>query len=82
MANTKKKLTKSAAVTKLLARDRGATIAEIIKATGWKDHSVRAFLTGVRKAGSLTKEERGDGATAYRLTVAETPAATDDGILG
>jgi hypothetical protein len=79
MANSKKKPTKSAAVTKLLARDRGATIAEIVKATGWKNHSVRAFLTGVRKTGSVTKEERGDGATAYRLTVVEKPSATDAG---
>jgi len=78
MTNTKKKPTKSAAVTKLLARDRGATIAEIVKATGWKEHSIRAFLTGVRKTGSLAKEERSDGATAYRLAV-EPPDANHAG---
>jgi predicted DNA-binding transcriptional regulator len=78
VANTKK-LTKSSAVTNLLARDRGATIAEIVKETGWQNHSVRAFLTGVRKTGSLAKEERVDGATAYCLTVTATSAPTEAG---
>jgi hypothetical protein len=79
MANSKRIPTKSASVTKLLSRERGATIAEMARATGWKDHSVRAFLTGVRKARLLIKEERSDGITAYRLDVAHAPAAIDEG---
>lgn len=67
-----KKPSKSATVTRLLSRGNGATLAEIIKATGWKEHSCRAFLTGVRKANTLLKEERPDGATTYRL---EAPTA-------
>ena len=60
--------TKSGAVRHLLRRERGATIEEIVQATGWKPHSCRAFLTGVRKSdGELTKEERSDGKTAYRI---------------
>ena len=58
---------KSVVVTRMLARGTGATLAEIIKATGWKEHSCRAFLTGVRKKSTLLKEQRSDGATAYRL---------------
>lgn len=81
MLKSPKKTTKSASVTKLLARDRGATIAEIVKATGWKEHSVRAFLTGIRKSAKLIKEQRTDGATAYRISRSEpTPDAKVEAI--
>jgi hypothetical protein len=66
-SNTSRK-TKSGAVRILLRRGHGATIDEIMQATGWKPHSCRAFLTGVRKSdGELTKQERSDGKTAYRI---------------
>ena len=73
MPKPKKPPSKSATVTKLLAREKGASIAEIAKATGWKDHSIRAFLTGVRRKQTLTKEERSDGVTSYRLIGLITP---------
>lgn len=61
--------TKSTTVNRLLRRDKGATLAEIEKATGWQAHSCRAFLTGVRKTGvTLAKEARADGKIAYRVT--------------
>lgn len=61
--------TKAATVGRMLRRDKGATLAEIENATGWKPHSCRAFLSGVRKTGAtLAKEERPDGKTAYRVT--------------
>lgn len=69
------KPTKSASVVKLLSRERGATIAELVKATGWKEHSARAFLTGVRKSSTLIKEERPDGATIYRLAEEQAKVA-------
>ena len=72
MPKQTKKPSKSATVTRLLSRGNGATLAEIIKTTGWKEHSCRAFLTGVRKANTLLKEERPDGSTSYRL---ESPVA-------
>ena len=60
--------TKSSQVCKLLARPRGATVPEIMTATGWQSHSVRAFFTGLRKKGlSLAREERTSGEQAYRL---------------
>ena len=50
--------TKSATVNRMLRRDKGATLAEIERATSWKPHSCRAFLSGVRKQGiALAKEE-------------------------
>ena len=71
-----KKQSKSASVTRMLSRGNGATIAEIMKSTGWKEHSSRAFLTGVRKSSKLLKEQRPDGKTAYRIEAApaEVPA--------
>lgn len=62
--------TKSATVNRMLRRGKGATIVEIEKTTGWKPHSCRAFLSGIRKTDTaLTKEERSDGKTAYRITI-------------
>lgn len=67
--NTQRK-TKAAAINRMLRREKGATVSEIEKASGWKPHSCRAFLTGVRKTGAtVVKEERPDGRTAYRVSV-------------
>ena len=60
--------TKAAIVSKLLARPRGASLGDITAATGWQAHSIRAFLTGLRKKGvNLEREQRRDGATGYRI---------------
>ena len=41
---------------------------ELMTATGWQNHSVRAFFTGLRKKGhTLVQEERTSGVLAYRL---------------
>lgn len=58
---------KAATVTKLLSRNRGATLAEIMEATHWQAHSARAFLSGVRKKKTVLKETRRSGETSYRL---------------
>ena len=58
---------KAATVTKLLSRNRGASLAEIMEATHWQPHSARAFLSGVRKKRELLKETRRTGETSYRL---------------
>ncbi len=70
MAKQTKKQSKRATVTKMLSRGSGATVAEIMKSTGWKEHSCRAFLTGVRKTSKLLKEQRQEGKTAYRIEAA------------
>ena len=64
------RITKSAAVVALLQRPQGATLAELITATGWLPHTTRAALTGVRKNGHvIDKTKRGDE-TCYRITAA------------
>ena len=67
MKTQKKTSTKAAMVTKILSRDKGATVLEMANATGWQPHSCRAFLTGLRKKSAIKKEQRPDGKLAYRL---------------
>ncbi|MFA7602794.1 MAG: DUF3489 domain-containing protein [Novosphingobium sp.] len=58
---------KIGAVIALLSREGGATLAELIEATGWLPHTARATLTGLRKKGhTLEKTKRGD-VTCYRI---------------
>lgn len=62
--------TKSATLLGLLKSKRGATLAEMMDATGWQAHSVRGFLAGsLRKRHGLTaKSECRDGeGRRYRI---------------
>jgi hypothetical protein len=43
--------TKQARVITLLGRDSGASLSELIAATGWQPHTTRAPLTGLRHKG-------------------------------
>ena len=68
--------TKQARVLMLLRREQGATLEDLIGATGWLPHSTRAALTGLRKRGhSLTRDRNQDGQTFYRLAAEPTAAA-------
>lgn len=59
---------KSASVQKLLSRNKGATLTEIMAMTSWQPHSTRAFLTGLRKKGiELLRETRSGGETCWRI---------------
>ena len=44
----------------LLRRSDGATIPNLIEATGWLPHTTRAALTGLRKRGYAVVRERVD----------------------
>ena len=66
---------KTAAVVALLERESGATLAELVAATGWLPHTTRAALTGLRKKGhAIERTKRGDE-TCYRIVAAPAGAA-------
>jgi hypothetical protein len=58
----------------LLRRQEGATLAALVKATGWKQHSIRGFLAGtVRKKLKLQLvSEKVDGVRTYRIGTGKT----------
>lgn len=62
--------TKQALVIEMLRRKDGATIPEIVEATGWASHTTRGFFAGaLKKKLSLTITSEKDGARGrvYRL---------------
>jgi hypothetical protein len=48
--------TKQEAVLALLRRAEGATIAQIMDATGWQQHTVRGFFAGLKKRQGIAVE--------------------------
>jgi hypothetical protein len=56
------------AVLGLLNRPEGAGIADINAVTGWQAHSIRAFISGLRKKGLEISRTKDDGGKAvYRI---------------
>lgn len=48
--------TKQQQVLTLLRRPEGATVAQIIDLTGWRQHTVRGFLAGLKKRQGIAVE--------------------------
>ena len=61
--------TKNAHVVTMLRDQAGTTIAAIMAATGWQQHSVRGFLAGVvrKKLGLNLVSELGESGRVYRI---------------
>ena len=62
--------TKQAQIIAMLQRPEGATVAEMVAATGWLDHTVRGSISGTlkKKLGLPISAEKAEGrGTVYRL---------------
>lgn len=65
-----KESTKSEKVLSLLSRSQGATLHELLQATGWLPHTARAALTGLKKKGQEIQRTRVDGVSRYAVVEA------------
>ena len=64
---------KIAMVTRLLERSEGASLDEMVAATGWLPHTTRAALTGLKKKVRVINKAKVDDVTRY--TIVKVPAA-------
>ena len=55
----------------LVTRDEGATLEQMIAATGWLPHTTRAALTGLKKKGFVISSDKVDGVRTYRAVAPE-----------
>ncbi|KLE31976.1 DUF3489 domain-containing protein [Aurantiacibacter gangjinensis] len=60
--------TKIGKVIALLKRKQGATLDQIVKATGWQPHTARAAMTGLKKKGYTIERKAFDGVSHYLIT--------------
>ena len=74
---TKPPETKKAKLIALLKAKGGKDVAELSKILGWQQHTTRAALTGLRKAGYAIEREvpEGGGAACYRIASQPNAAA-------
>ena len=56
----------------LLARAGGASLAEMMAATGWQQHSVRGAIAGaLKKRRLMITSDKVDGVRRYRMAVGQ-----------
>ena len=58
---------KTTTILTLLRREDGATLEEMITATGWLPHTTRAVLTGLRRKGHVIERDKRDDVTIWRI---------------
>ncbi|WBX86316.1 DUF3489 domain-containing protein [Sphingosinicella microcystinivorans] len=59
--------TKRNLLIEMLKREGGATLDQMVEATGWLPHTTRAAMTGLRKAGMTLDSDKVDGVRHYRI---------------
>lgn len=57
----------------MLARKRGASIAQIQKALAWQPHTIRAEISRLRKTGTEVLHDRSVSPPVYRIVTATAP---------
>jgi Protein of unknown function (DUF3489) len=72
--------TKHARIIAMLRKPAGTTIAAIITATDWQQHSVRGFLAGIvrKKLGLNLVSEQTDKGRVYRIKDGKAASAVAD----
>ncbi len=65
--NAPKPETKSEQVIALLKRKNGATLEDLVAATGWLPHTARAAMTGLKKKGHTIERSKVDGVSRYSI---------------
>jgi hypothetical protein len=60
---------KKAVVIELMKRTKGATLAEIMKATGWQAHTVRGFVSilGTKGGEKIESSKSAEGERTYKI---------------
>ena len=79
-ASSRSSDSKHARIIAMLRKPAGATIAAIVAATDWQQHSVRGFLAGIvrKKLGLNLVSEQTDKGRVYRIKDGKAaPAAAD-----
>ncbi|VVS96270.1 DUF3489 domain-containing protein [Erythrobacter sp. EC-HK427] len=69
-ADTPRRETKISKVITMLSGAEGATLEQIVIATGWQAHTARAAMTGLKKKGHTVVREAVDGVSHYRISAA------------
>ena len=54
-----------------MQRNEGATLTELVEATGWQPHTTRAMLTGLRNKGHVIERRKRDDVTCYHLPLGD-----------
>ncbi len=78
MKHASKTPSKQARLLDLLGKPEGATLHQLMDATGWQSHSVRGFMSAVLKKKlrlTITSEKANSGERIYRV-VEDNQAAT------
>lgn len=68
--NPQKPASKASAVLVMLQQPAGATLDQMVAATGWLPHTTRAALTGFKKKGHVVTSDKVDGVRTYRVAPA------------
>ena len=68
----KRKPSKLDVIAERLRAPLGATLEELMTATGWQSHSVRAGMTGLRKQGHSIVRMTGNGVTRFAIAAPTT----------